>query len=220
MLALLVGLVVGFLMVIPVGPVNVAVINTTLKKDYKLGLTVGLGGTVMDMVYFLIISQGLSFISFNPTFLQTIKVCGVFFLLIIGIYELRLWESKIGFASTGKEKKYGKKGYFLLGVFLYSSNPTLFAGLSTICATIKSYNVYPDVTMNHIFLTIGVGIGSGFWYWMLVMIVRKYTKKFTGKLLLRVNRICGGLILSIAFYMAFVVMQEFKLYDKFLSNIL
>ena len=60
-IALIIGLITGFLICIPVGPINVWVINTFIKYDFKSAFAIALGGSLMDFVYFIAILSGLSF---------------------------------------------------------------------------------------------------------------------------------------------------------------
>ncbi|PJB53510.1 MAG: lysine transporter LysE, partial [Bdellovibrio sp. CG_4_9_14_3_um_filter_39_7] len=52
-------------MCIPVGPINVMVINTQIKSSSQNALAIALGGSLMDVVYFMIILSGLSMFDFS-----------------------------------------------------------------------------------------------------------------------------------------------------------
>lgn len=57
---ILVGLAVGFLAAIPLGPVNVYVISQTLKRGFLHGFAGGLTTSVLDGIYCLIALVGIS----------------------------------------------------------------------------------------------------------------------------------------------------------------
>ena len=207
MIALAIGLIVGFLMVIPIGPVNVSVVNTGLNRSYAAALSVGLGGAIMDMLYFFVIMSGLALFTFNDSLVLTAKIIGIIFIIIIGVLSFMSRPEDLK-KNSDDTKIIRKRGYFLLGVFLYVSNPTIFAGLSALCAAIKSYNLFLDVTSNRVFLALGVGVGSAFWYWLLVFLVKKYREKFTARMLVNINKVCGVLVIIMAFYLGVDVFKE------------
>ena len=60
MIALVIGLVIGFLMCIPIGPINIWVINTFIRRGAAQALSIALGGSLMDFIYFYVILSGIS----------------------------------------------------------------------------------------------------------------------------------------------------------------
>ena len=204
------GLIIGFLIVIPIGPVNILVIKTALNKNISTALSVGFASSFMDFIYFIVILSGLSFIDFNENFIFAIKVFGSIFLFVIGFLGLRPKKIDVN-QDLQLNKKYKKRNYFMLGVFLYISNPTIVAGLSTICATIKSYEIYPDILFYNTLLSIGIGIGASIWYVILAKTIRKYRHRFTNKILILVNQTCAVLLILAAFYLSYNVYKDYFL---------
>jgi threonine/homoserine/homoserine lactone efflux protein len=49
--AIIVGFVTGWLLSMPIGPVNAAAISRTLKYSARYGIAVGIGAALMDMIY-------------------------------------------------------------------------------------------------------------------------------------------------------------------------
>jgi threonine/homoserine/homoserine lactone efflux protein len=56
---ILLGLLIGFLAAIPIGPINVFAVSQTLKHDFLHGLLVGLTTSLMDIIYGFIIALSL-----------------------------------------------------------------------------------------------------------------------------------------------------------------
>lgn len=202
MMAFFLGLLVGFVMCIPIGPINVWVIRTKLKKGMLPAFAVALGGSTMDLIYFLVILSGLSLVTFHPWLSLTLKISGVVFLLLFGLKELL--SGAENFTLEGPSGEIAKKrNYFFLGVLLYISNPTIIATLSGLCAIIKSFQIFPDLFPYHVSLAVGAAIGSAAWFYFLLVLVRKYKKNMTTQLLQNMNRICGGILILTSFFMAF-----------------
>ncbi len=211
MTALLVGLFIGFIMCIPVGPINIWVINTLLKHNFRSAFSIALGGAVMDFVYFMVILSGLAFFKFSPQSVFIFKILGVFFLMIIGLKEIFQPKTSMG-VSDGKLKKIPHaSSFFFIGVLIYTSNPTLIATMTGLAALIKSWHLFQESVLNHSLLSFGVATGSALWFFVLLKTVTKYQKKISAKLYTNFARTSGFLIVALSLYMAFNVYKEVRL---------
>lgn len=208
MMALLVGFVVGFLICIPVGPINVWVVNTLIRKNFRSAYSIALGGSLMDFIYFMTILTGLSLFHFTPKTILTLKVVGVVFLLVFGLRELLVKKQNFKLEDGADKKKVRAGSYFLLGVLIYSSNPTLVATMSGIAAVIKSWNLFLDTYPNYVGLSLGISLGSATWFFLLLKIVQKYQNKIPERFFINFSRVCGLLIVLFSLYMAFNVYKE------------
>lgn len=208
MIALIVGWIVGFLICIPVGPINVWVVNTLIRKNFRSAFSIALGGSLMDFVYFMIILTGLSLFHFTPKTVLTLKIVGVVFLLVFGLRELFVQKQNFKLEQGEEKKKSRASSYFLLGVLIYSSNPTLVATMSGIAAVIKSWNLFLNNYTNYIALSAGISLGSATWFFLLLKIVNKYQNKIPEKFFINFSRACGLLIVLFSLYMAFNVYKE------------
>jgi len=208
MIAFLVGWIVGFLICIPVGPINVWVVNTLIRKNFRSAYSIALGGSVMDFVYFMIILTGLSLFNFTPKTVLSFKILGVVFLLVFGLRELFVKKQNFSLNKDEEQKKTKASSYFLLGVLIYSSNPTLVATMSGIAAIIKSWNLFANSFGNYMGLSIGIAIGSATWFFLLLKIVHRYQNKIPERFFINFSRACGLLIVLFGLYMAFNVYKE------------
>lgn len=82
------GLLIGFSVAAPVGPIAVICTQRTLHKNYTAGFVSGLGAASADMLYGLLAGLGLTAIS---TFLINqqvwIQFVGLVFLIYLGIFN-------------------------------------------------------------------------------------------------------------------------------------
>ena len=95
------GLILGFSVAAPVGPIGVLCINRTINKSYVSGLVTGLGAATADLIYGLIAGLGLTIISNflidQKLWIQTI---GLIFLFYLGIKTLMKKKTEIEFNKT------------------------------------------------------------------------------------------------------------------------
>ena len=208
MIALMIGLIIGFLMCIPVGPINVWVVNTLIKHNFRSAFSIALGGSTMDFIYFMVILSGLSLFHFSPTTILTLKVVGVLFLFAFGMKELLVKKQNFTLSESEEKKTPKATGFFFLGVLIYSSNPTLIATMSGLAAVIKSWKLFSYTFFNYFSLSLGLALGSAAWFYLLLKIVNKYQNKIPERFFINFSRACGALIVLFSLYMAFNVYKE------------
>lgn len=207
-IAFLIGLIVGFLICIPVGPINMWAVNTQLKRNFRSAFSIALGASTMDFVYFMIILSGLSFFDFSPKTIHILKIIGVLILFAFGTKELLT--NKVSFKMTEEEQKNMPKAhsYFLLGVLIYTSNPTLIASMTGVASVIKSWNLFESNLVNHLMLSIGLSLGTLSWFYVLLKTINKHKHRIPEKFFIRFSKACGIFILVFSFYMAYNVYKE------------
>lgn len=84
------GLVIGFAVAAPVGPIGMLVINRTLTEGRLSGLATGLGAAVADTLYGCVGAFGLTFISnLLMGYALWTKLVGGLFLCYLGIKTIR-----------------------------------------------------------------------------------------------------------------------------------
>lgn len=204
----LTGLLTGFLMCIPVGPINVWVIQTVIKRGKTEAYSLALGGSAMDAVYFYLILSGLSLVSIPPTLTQILKVAGTVLIFILGVLELVRSQqvppesSETPLTSKVKINKAKLSGFFLLGVILYTSNPTLVLTMTALAAFIKSLEMFPFTQPNIISLSFGLATGSFLWFFMLTHFTLKFKEVIQKKYLKLFAKISGCLMVALSLMMA------------------
>lgn len=207
-LALIVGLIVGFLICIPVGPINMWAVNTQLRHNFKSAMSIALGASLMDFVYFMVILTGLNLFQFTEKTVMGLKILGVLVLFAFGLKELLT--QKVSFKLNEVEKKRPKAhSYFLLGVLIYTSNPTLIASMTGVASVIKSWRLFEGSFINHFMLSIGLSLGTISWFYVLLKTISKHQHKIPEKFFVRFSKASGLFILIFSFYMAYNVYKEF-----------
>lgn len=202
MIAFIVGLLTGFLMCIPIGPINIWVINTHLKKSAIRALSIALGGSLMDTIYFYIILSGLSLIEIDQDIKLYLKSAGIFLIFVLGVKELINKNVEIKESGERETPKGVLKG-FLLGVIIYTSNPTLVLTMTGLGAFIKSLELFQYSQANIILISLGLGVGSFLWFLFLVKVVDKFKEAIRNKYLNNLSRISGGLMIGLSLFMGY-----------------
>jgi len=186
---LLKGIIIGFAMAVPIGPIGIMCIRKTLAEGRVHGFIVGLGAATADMLYGCIAAFGLTIIS-NTIMSQKvwIRIVGGALLLFLGIRTFRAMPAD----PVTPVKSSGLFRSYISTVFLTLTNPlTIFSFLAIFAAvglgTGLSYFAASA-------LVAGIFMGSGLWFLLLSSGVMLFRKKLDLSGLRWVNKIAGILI--------------------------
>ena len=157
------GLVIGFAIAAPVGPIGMLVIRRTLAEGRLLGLLTGMGAAVADALYGCVGAFGLTFISgFLIGYAFWTKLVGGLFLLWLGINTIR---AKPREESTGMSKvRYATA--FLSTLVLTLANPATILSFMAVFAGLGLGMKAGDYAAAGLVVA-GVFIGSAIWWLML-----------------------------------------------------
>lgn len=188
------GLLIGFSIAAPVGPIGVLVIKRTLGQGRIYGIVSGIGAASADAVYGLIAGLGLTFITNFFIGLQFwFHLAGGVFLCYLGI------KIAISEASENPARVQGKHlfGAYSSVFLLTLTNPItvlsfvgIFSGLG-----LTQANEGSVVTM-----VLGVFIGSGIWWLLLCFVVGLFREVLKKQILIWINRLSGLIIFLFGIY--------------------
>ena len=181
------GIIIGFSIATPIGPIGVLCIRRTLAEGRAYGLISGLGAATADAIYGCIAGFGLTFIS-NFLIRQQVwlSIVGGIFLCFLGVktFLSKPVEQVTAANQTGLINSYAST--FLLTL----TNPVtilfflgIFAGLG-VGSTCGNYGSAAT-------LILGVFTGSALWWLTLSESVNLFRRKLTTGRLRWVNRISG-----------------------------
>jgi len=184
------GLIIGFSIAAPVGPIGVLCIRRTLAKGRTSGLLSGLGAATADAIYGCIAGFGLTFIS-NFLISQQVwlHLIGGMFLCYLGLKT---------FLSRPAEQAAPAKGNSLVGAYASTFFLTLTNPITILCfAAIFAGLGLGSVTRHYgsaAALALGVFTGSAVWWFILSSSVSMFRTKLNPHGLSWVNRISGIVI--------------------------
>jgi threonine/homoserine/homoserine lactone efflux protein len=186
------GLVIGFSIAAPVGPIGILCIKRTITSGRLAGLVSGLGAATADAVYGCIAAFGLTFISSFLIHQQSwLRLLGGAFLCYLGVktFFTRPAESSTQSNELSLLNAYGST--FMLTL----TNPLTilsFAAIFSGLGLLDSDGNYLSATI----IVLGVFIGSACWWILLSTGVSIFRSRFSTTGLLWVNRISGLIILG------------------------
>jgi threonine/homoserine/homoserine lactone efflux protein len=183
------GLIIGFAMAVPIGPIGVMCIRKTLAEGHSRGLMIGLGGATADSLYGVIAAFGLTFVSDLIARQELwVHLVGGALLLFLGIRTFRARRKDPILPFDNK----GLMGSYVSAFVLALTNPvTIFAFIAVFAA----FGLGRQLTViAACLLVLGVFAGSLLWFLTLSFVATFFRKKLNRGGLRLVNRIAGVLI--------------------------
>ena len=194
------GVVLGFSIAAPVGPIGVLCIRRTLAHGMLSGLISGLGAATADAVYGFIAVFGVSAVAVLLLDYQTyLRFVGGLFLLYIGYKTFKARPSTSTGQVTEKAKNEGLLKAYVSTLLLTITNPLTILSFAAIFTGLglgmKGVNY-----ISAFCLVGGVFIGSMLWWLSLSGIVSVLRHNFSQKRLKLVNEISGFIILGFGIF--------------------
>ena len=187
---LLRGLIIGFSIAAPVGPIGVLCIRRTLAEGRASGLVSGLGAATADAIYGCIAGFGLTFISSVLIRQQVwLRLIGGGFLCYLGLKTFLARPAEQAASAEGK----GLVGEYASTFFLTLTNPMTILSFVAIYAGLGVASASGDHVSAGV-LVLGVFIGSALWWLILSGGVSVFQAKFSPRGLRWVNRVSGVII--------------------------
>jgi L-lysine exporter family protein LysE/ArgO len=169
-LALLKGLFIGFAGAIPVGPVNAAVIDTSLRKCFKRAFALGLGGAFVDFMYSQIAVSGLApLMERFPGLKLTLLGVGGIVLVIFGVMQVK---TPIDRGPPPPERPVETRALlasFMTGVLITVTNPAALVSWVLVAGAALA-----SMTRLEAFVAgLGIFIGTSIWFFAISWLAAK-----------------------------------------------
>jgi threonine/homoserine/homoserine lactone efflux protein len=180
------GIIAGFAISAPVGPVNVLCISRTLTKGPRAGVVSGFGAAAADTIYGAIAGFSISFIiEFLLKEEFWIRLFGGMLLIGIGI---RYYFKEPKRLDEEREKD-SPHAEFASAFLLNLTNPTTVLSFLAVLAVLGLGQHYPRLLT--FLLVLGIFAGAMAWWIILTLASNHFRDRFNDHAMLWMNRIAG-----------------------------
>jgi len=190
------GLILGFSIAAPVGPIGLLCINRALLLGGRFGFASGLGAATADAIYGSLAAFGLGVISrFLVAQHAWIHLAGGIFLAYLGIRGL-ISKPTVRAADAPAS---GLIWHYLSTLALTLTNPMTILSFVAVFAALgvaHTANVYVSGT----FTVLGVFLGSSLWWLSLTLFVTLARRKFDTRMIQQIGRFSNLVILGFGVY--------------------
>lgn len=185
------GLIIGFVIAAPVGPIGVLCAQRTLAHGRRAGFFSGMGAATADALYGFIAAFGLTVVSellFGQQF--WLRLGGGAVLCFLGTKTL-VEEPRECREVPKTLRRYA--GMYTSTFLLTLTNPMTIFSFAAVFAGFGLAGTKGSIASAGI-LVLGVFLGSALWWFLLVGIFSIYRRRHQGRELRWVNRVAGGVI--------------------------
>ncbi|HTL36148.1 MAG TPA: LysE family transporter [Kofleriaceae bacterium] len=205
---LVIGVLAGALTGVPIGPVNVAVIDSAYRHTFRRALAVGFGGALADCLYAALGVMGVTpFLRTYPTVLTIIYAVSGVVLLVYGFLTARSQPVTPAAPANAEDhaptedsvvfRRRELKQGFTLGVALILLNPA-----AVVTWVVIMGSVIPDTSTHWDGLACAIGVFVGSWSWFsLVAYLTQKGKHVLGDKAAWIPRVVGVALMIYAVYL-------------------
>lgn len=207
-MAMLTGFVAGLLLSMPVGPVNLTILNKASRQGFVAGILVGLGASCMEIIYCAIAFTGFTQF-FEVRIIKTsMEVFSFVFFLFLGLKFLRAQTlqapTEFGAAaekfSARVDEKFQPESAFMTGFTRVLGNFGVLLFWIVLAANFLSRDWVENTLAAKAACIAGVALGVNGWFCSLSFAASRGQGRLSEPVLLRMERFSGVclLILGVA----------------------
>lgn len=208
--AVLTGFLSGLMLAVPVGPVNLTILNEGARRGFRWALLIGLGSSCMEVLYCAVAFTGPAALLQGRFVRAAMELFSFVFLLYLG---LRFMLARSVAAPTRLlpadkhleerfEARIGQRLHphsaFMIGFVRTLANPGVLLCWIILAVNFMSRGWVPTSASGKLACVTGVALGTGLWFAALSWAVSLGHKKLSEQTLVRIERGSGAVLLVLA----------------------
>jgi threonine/homoserine/homoserine lactone efflux protein len=191
LILLIKGVIAGFIIAAPVGPVGILCVQRTLEKSILAGIIAGSGAAVADTIFGAVAAFGLTFIAeFLLRHEELMRIFGGALLVGLGVHG---FAKKVSVAATPTSVG-GSAGDAISSFLLAMTNPITILTFSPVFLAVGAV-VSPEDRRAAGTLILGVAGGSLLWWLMLCGLASLFRRRLNDNRMRIIYRVSAGMIL-------------------------
>lgn len=199
LLSALTGFLSGMLLSVPVGPVNLTIINEGTRRGFLRAMLVGLGAATMDLIYCTIAFTGFSSFFGIRMVKASMEVFSFVFMLFLGVKFLLaktvIAPTQLGAAASRIEERIGEKLHphsaFMTGFVRVLGNLGVLLFWIVLAANFLSRDWVDDTLAGKSACIAGVALGANLWFFALSYMSSRGQGRLSERTLLRMEHFSG-----------------------------
>lgn len=196
------GFLAGYLACIPVGPVNVTIINEGARLGFRHALFVGLGAVVMEVIYSTIAFAGFAQLFTSAWIRAVMELVSFVVITAIGVRYLMTREMPATpHAVEIVEQRLHPHTAFMTGFVRVLGNPATLLFWITFAAASVAHEWVDSTWSSKGAAIAGIGMGAMSWFAKLGYAVSLGHRRFSARVLLRTAHVSGALLLAAGLFM-------------------
>lgn len=199
LLAWVVGLVSGFVITIPLGPINLTIINEGARRGFLWGLMIGFGAVTMDAIYCFISFAGFATVFDSRLVKATMELLSFMLMVFLGFKFMFLHSVPSTSRSAERvEEKLHPHSAFMTGFVRVLGNPGVLVLWITVTGAFTANDWVSSTWLARSICIMGIAMGAMSWFVLLSYLVSLKHKQLSANTLIRMSQISGGFLLLLA----------------------
>jgi len=202
----LTGFVSGILLCIPVGPINLIILNEGARRGFLWPFMIGLGATLMEIIYCFLAFTGFASFFQKGLVKAGMELCSFIFLLVIGIKFLiaKSVEAPLHISAKADkleqriEERFHPSSAFMIGFVRVLANPAVLLCWVILAANFISREWVTTDWPSKLSCIGGVALSIGGWFTGLSWLSSLGYQRISPKALLRMERVSGLILIGLA----------------------
>lgn len=183
-LAFFTSFIISFVGSLQPGPVNLAVLSSSIQKKYKHALWVSVGGSWPEFAFCFIALKAAQLVTHAKQYFDYYQIIITITFYVLGIY---LW-----FSKSNKVLKTSNKNGVLLGSILAILNPQLILFWTVVISyihinQIQNLNLFNEIS-TQLFFAFGASIGALTLHLLLIYLCKNYIQISVQKIFKHANK--------------------------------
>lgn len=201
LIAALTGFLSGFLLSIPVGPINLTILNEGARRGFKVAALIGIGAVLMEVIYCAIAFTGFASFFQQGIIKASMEVFSFVFMLYLGIKFLLAKTVPVATRiETRIEERLHPHSAFMIGFVRTMANPGVLLCWIILAAGFISHDWVQPNGSGKLACILGVALGTGVWFLGLSWFAALRHGELSPKTLLRMEHISGFCLLGLAIF--------------------
>jgi threonine/homoserine/homoserine lactone efflux protein len=207
LLAALTGFISGLLLCIPIGPINLTILNEGARRGFKWAFLIGLGASTMEVIYCFLAFTGFASFFARGYVKAIMELASFVFLLFLGTKFLMaksVTTPPVQFGHTAEriearlEERLHPHSAFMIGLVRVLGNVGVLVCWIILAANFISRELVSPDWPGKLACVAGVALATGLWFSGLSWAVSLGHGKFSEKTLLRMEHFSGVGLLALA----------------------
>lgn len=211
----------SFFLCVPIGPVNLEVFQSAIKKEHAHALSIALGAALGDAIWAMAAFFGISPFLKNG---YNILIEGIFLLItsvitfILGLLSLkdaRLYEKIEKREEARVEKIRRKRWSFAKGLAMVMINPLGIASWMIALSFMKKLKIYIPITLTHVIIFLFTVLAGAFAYFTLIVFITHRMKSiFSPERTCKTIKFLGYILILFSLYFMFFAVKTLFFYQR------
>lgn len=199
----IIGIIGGFLISIPVGPINIAILNEGARRGFRWAVLIAFGAIVMDFFYCAIAFAGFSGLFASRTVQAAFQLLSFLAMAYLGVkYLLAKDIPATNPTVEAVEHRLHPHTAFMIGFVRVLGNPAVLLFWVTLAATFISHEWIDNTLTSKSACVLGMSIGAMTWFVVLSFLVSLGHGRFSTRTLVRMSHVSGAGLLIAAIFIA------------------